>query len=351
MSVPCIYSGLVGCFYSDVFAGVIMGSDIKTILAVITVGMMVQGCETTSDIVSAANPMNWFEEDEVAEQKESEVPGQDEAYPKIGTVPERPADPVVKREYEELKSGLVSDRENAQYTDQVIRSQAIPDETLPTVQAAQLPVKVTSPGNPPVASNVKPAPENVGPLASSTGSAAGQATAPTVNAAKLPAQPKAQKAPKAQPLTQNSQFTQATQPPANTAQVAQASQQPTQNKADQLAAKLLANIYFSDGATGLTSSDRDVISQVIGIVRNNRAMVRIVGHSSALRTSASASAQLSNYKVSLDRANAVAQDMVRQGLPADLIQVDARGASEPVYTENTPSAQAYNRRVEIFILQ
>ena len=341
----------------------------KKILATLGLGLMLQGCESTTEVLQAANPVNWFEDDETVDQKTAAVPGQEEGYPTIGSVPEHPGEPAIKRDYTALKSGLVSDRENARYTDQVIRSQEIPTASMPTVKAAQLPVQVTSPANPPVANTVKKAPANAGPVASGA-STLGSGSA-QVRAAKLPAQngaggaDVALAAPKAEPLAEPAAPIRAAQPPAAATQLAggdgsageirQPNQQvrPATSGGQQaaLVPKLIANIYFADGATGLSTNDRSVVGQVIDIARSGSNQIRIVGHSSLLTGNAAASAQLGNYKISLDRANAVASEFVRQGMAAGNIQVDARGASEPVYEEMTPTAQAYNRRVEIFILQ
>ncbi|RED53418.1 outer membrane protein OmpA-like peptidoglycan-associated protein [Aestuariispira insulae] len=334
----------------------------KKLLATVAMGILVQGCETTSDVLDAANPVNWFEEEETTAQKEAPVPGEDEDYPAIGSVPERPEEPEIKREYTELKSGLVADRENARYTDQVIRSQEIPTVSLSTVKAAKLPVATQVPSNPPAATNIKKVPEGSGPVAD-----AGSVPQTTkVRAAKLPdpaPQEVAMAAPNPQPLAAQPAPIRAKPAPQRGTQLAGGDDtadelppaartaQPSPRNADGLVPKLIANIYFSDGATGLTSNDRQVIGQVIEIARSGNNPVRVIGHSSLLSGNAATSAQLGNYKISLDRANAVASEFVRQGMSAANIQVDARGASEPVYEEMTKNAQAYNRRVEIFILQ
>jgi outer membrane protein OmpA-like peptidoglycan-associated protein len=54
-------------------------------------------------------------------------------------------------------------------------------------------------------------------------------------------------------------------------------------------------------------------------------------------------------KISLDRANAVAAELVRQGVPPDRLEVIAQGARMPIYAETSPTGEAGNRRAEIFI--
>ena len=56
-----------------------------------------------------------------------------------------------------------------------------------------------------------------------------------------------------------------------------------------------------------------------------------------------------NFKVSLDRANAVATELIRQGVPENRIEIIAQGANQPIYAESTATGEAANRRAEIFI--
>ena len=49
------------------------------------------------------------------------------------------------------------------------------------------------------------------------------------------------------------------------------------------------------------------------------------------------------------RANAVAQDLIHQGVPADKVLIDAVGDSQPVYFESMPKGEEGNRRAEIFV--
>ena len=51
----------------------------------------------------------------------------------------------------------------------------------------------------------------------------------------------------------------------------------------------------------------------------------------------------------LRRANAVAQELIRQGVPASRVLIDAVGDSQPVYYESMPQGEEGNRRAEIFV--
>jgi len=54
-----------------------------------------------------------------------------------------------------------------------------------------------------------------------------------------------------------------------------------------------------------------------------------------------------NFNVSLNRANAVASELVRQGVPSEAVFVAAMSDSQPLYYEVMPAGDAGNQRVEI----
>ena len=55
------------------------------------------------------------------------------------------------------------------------------------------------------------------------------------------------------------------------------------------------------------------------------------------------------FQKSQARANAVAQELIREGVPADKVLVEAVGDSQPIYYESMPKGEDGNRRAEIFI--
>ncbi len=59
--------------------------------------------------------------------------------------------------------------------------------------------------------------------------------------------------------------------------------------------------------------------------------------------------QLVNFKISLDRALAVASELIRLSVSNDQIIIKAVGASQLRYLESMPSGEAGNRRVEILL--
>jgi len=58
---------------------------------------------------------------------------------------------------------------------------------------------------------------------------------------------------------------------------------------------------------------------------------------------------LVNFNISFDRAQAVAGELMRLGVPASALVVEAVGDTQPLLAEVMPAGEAANRRVEIFL--
>ena len=56
-----------------------------------------------------------------------------------------------------------------------------------------------------------------------------------------------------------------------------------------------------------------------------------------------------NFRISANRAGAVAVELVRLGVDPGALTIDAVGDAQPMYLEAMPSGEAKNRRVEIFV--
>ena len=78
--------------------------------------------------------------------------------------------------------------------------------------------------------------------------------------------------------------------------------------------------------------------------------IRVVGHSSSRTPDMSLADHIAYvFRQSQDRAKAVAQALVKAGVPAQSVIVEAVGDTQPVYYESMPKGEDGNRRVEIFI--
>ena len=348
-------------------------------------GLALGGCGTMADMgeatgegistaANAMNPFNWFgdkEGEEAATAAQPPAAGQDEdRYPKLSTVPERPKDAKSKRaqlERAKLKEGLVADTANAQYTDKELRAQtgaatpqnrpdlarsnervteappAQPAPTMPVASAPAAPLAATPAPNAaqPAAPRAAP-PEAARPqeAAAATRRQAPAATAAPVTAAAppTPAQPPS---PAPAPAV-----------PERHASLAQPA--PEKPSAEQPEAVLktaqVATIYFGDGSAHLSPQDRRVVEKVAEVARMTGGTLRIVGHSSVgPATGDPERRDAVNYKMSLERANAVAEELRRRGVPASHMQVMAEGSRNPIYAETAPTGAAGNRRTEIYL--
>ncbi|WP_343865899.1 OmpA family protein, partial [Caenispirillum bisanense] len=114
----------------------------------------------------------------------------------------------------------------------------------------------------------------------------------------------------------------------------------------------VAVIHFEFGSRALDARDRQVIRQVADLQARQGGFIKVVGHSS--RFTADMPQQrhmLVNFETSVARADAVAAALVREGVPSEVVEVAALGASEPRYQEVMPSGQVGNQRVEIFLIR
>lgn len=113
----------------------------------------------------------------------------------------------------------------------------------------------------------------------------------------------------------------------------------------------VAVIHYPHGASGLAAEDRRVLRRVADSQRARDAAVRVVGHASG-RPGGSANARraVANFRVALERAQGVADELARFGVPADRILVESRSDAEPVFSNATPLGEAANRRVDIYFV-
>lgn len=109
-------------------------------------------------------------------------------------------------------------------------------------------------------------------------------------------------------------------------------------------------VYFRDGSSRLSSDDRKVLKQIAEMQRTYGGVIRVVGHAS-MRTGSMdlARHQQANQRISEARANAVARQLVKYGVPQGAIQVMAAGDTQPAYSEVMPTGEAANRRAEVYL--
>jgi hypothetical protein len=111
-------------------------------------------------------------------------------------------------------------------------------------------------------------------------------------------------------------------------------------------------IYFAGDGTSLPASARNQVREVVSAFRatGGAGSIKVVGHASSRTGNMPVERHLEViFQKSQARANAVAQALIRAGVPADRVQIEAVGDSQPIYYESMPKGEDGNRRAEIFL--
>lgn len=328
--------------------------------------------------MEALNPVSWF--DDGGEATADRSAGGDSRYPNLASVPPRPVLPDITERKEALREGLIADTQNARYTDEVIRRDwsaltgrqladntgAVPDASTPPPVRATAPV---APSRPPMPTDMQSAmtapsaqPVPPAPVMPARPFATPSAPPPVAAAEPRPAPEPEALAPAA------GADTPAVVPPPPVRVVAPTAPEPQAAPVQtQLAARSPAptrpapparaeslhvgTIYFPDGAAALDGDARAALGAIADAYRRAGGKIRVVGHSSiGIGTEETARGQLANMKVSLDRANAVAAELMRRGVPSSALEIDGAGAERPAYAEISQDSEAWNRRAEVYLV-
>jgi flagellar motor protein MotB len=109
-------------------------------------------------------------------------------------------------------------------------------------------------------------------------------------------------------------------------------------------------ILFEHGSASLGPADRTLLQRIAALARQNGAVVRVVGHASGRTGEMNSVRHMNrNLNISEARATAAAAELNAAGLPVERIVIEAKGDSEPVYSEAMPSGEAGNRRVDVYL--
>lgn len=277
----------------------------------------------------------WFEKDELspsatgasAEARGAAERASQGGAPNLGSVPPRPT-ASSPADRQALQRGLQADSEAARYTDDVLRGrEAGAPPPAPTSESASVPPGPQAPpppATPPAAAPYPPA----GPVGIQ-----GQETVEQVYARQL----------------RQSSATSISQAAPDGATPAA---MPAPPRFEGLPAQRMhvATIVYGNASFALSANDRQIIAAVAAEQRRGGGNVRVIGHaSSRTRDMLVGRHQLTNYELSMRRAQAVANALVGQGVPEANVFFEGRGDQEPVYQEAMPMAEAYNRRTEIFL--
>lgn len=113
---------------------------------------------------------------------------------------------------------------------------------------------------------------------------------------------------------------------------------------DQLRVNVPADFSFAVGRADIRPEMRPVLDE-IGRNLDRSVYITIVGHTD------STGGDAMNERLAVDRAEAVRDYLSSRGVLASHVQVQGRGAREPVSSNATDAGRAQNRRVEIFMAE
>jgi outer membrane protein OmpA-like peptidoglycan-associated protein len=113
-----------------------------------------------------------------------------------------------------------------------------------------------------------------------------------------------------------------------------------------------AIVYFPGDTTALPAAARAQVRNAVAAFQasGGTGSVKVVGHASSRTANMPVERHLEAiFQKSQARATAVAQALIRAGVPAEKVQIEAVGDSQPIYYESMPKGEAGNRRAEIFV--
>ena len=111
-------------------------------------------------------------------------------------------------------------------------------------------------------------------------------------------------------------------------------------------------VLFPGDGTLLNAEARLQVRAAVAAFKQagSQGFIRIVGHASSRTSNMPIEKHLEViFSKSQDRANAVAKEVIKDGVPANRVLVEAVGDSQPVYYESMPKGEDGNRRAEIFL--
>lgn len=101
---------------------------------------------------------------------------------------------------------------------------------------------------------------------------------------------------------------------------------------------------FAIDSAALSPQAQRTFNKIAAVLQNyGKTAIHVVGH-----TDSTGSAQ-HNMQLSRERANSVADFLVRHGVNGQRVQTWARGESEPIASNDTKAGRTANRRVDIVI--
>lgn len=287
----------------------------RGVLAAAAAGLLLAGCSSLPD---AVNPVAWADSI-TGTGPRGEVPGQDADYPNLASVPDGPRDTTSQASRAAIAAGLVADRENARYTDQVLRG-GVPTAPAPA-QVGQAPAfqlqdmaEARAPSRAPVAAGSPPPPPQVEQAPAFQ--IVEREPPPAQVPAEAPAPAELARAPD----------TVAPDPVGGDAVAPAATPDP---------ASLAGTIFFAPASARIGDNDRELLTLIAGAHARRGGTVRVIGR-------ASADGGADPEATSRQRAESVAEALNALGVARDRLRVEWTG-------EAAADAGLPGRRADIYL--
>ena len=329
-----------------------MTKTLVRLAAVLAIALCTSGCSTISDLIgddsadtTAAADTNGFPPDTAPTTATA-----DGTKPDLAAIPDKPTGTTSPDAQRAASDSLAADAARSRYSSDALRGGTEPAAAPPPPPSANPPPQVASAAAPapaaPDNSAPTPAPDNSTPSRDATPQPAPAAPAPSVQPppSAPAAAPAPGRVPGAQPMVMSDAalgFKPSSAPPLDPS-VSQFVAQPIIARYQQTAANAAlgavggtpqAVVLFPGDGTSVTATAR---AQIKGAVqafhqRGGSGYIKVVGHSSSRTANMPVEKHLMTiFAKSQARANAVASEIIRDGVPASHVLVEAVGDSQPV---------------------
>jgi chemotaxis protein MotB len=112
-------------------------------------------------------------------------------------------------------------------------------------------------------------------------------------------------------------------------------------------------ILFSSGGYHIDARAREALGKMIPTLQglqNTRIIVEGYTDTTPVGPELRRQGITTNLDLSSRRADTVADSLIRQGAPRNLVSADGRGEANPIAANDTPAGRAQNRRIEITLV-
>ncbi|MDC0643988.1 OmpA family protein [Crocinitomicaceae bacterium] len=103
----------------------------------------------------------------------------------------------------------------------------------------------------------------------------------------------------------------------------------------------LDNVFFEFNSAKIKKSSYPALKRILDYFSGIDQYAKIIGHTSSEGSNAT------NRKLSLDRANAIKNYLVKNGIDTNKLETEGKGSREPIYPNDTEENRQKNRRVEV----